>query len=389
MYATARSSPGIIEELIPARGLQFNRPLSDSGRCSFSATVEPGRSLWRSALGLPMSGILVAARDGSVAVPVWAGQLDGDHESGGRTFDFTATEWMSAFDRVPAVAHTYASQNDHVIMRDILTRAQAVTGQDIQLAMGSTLGASVSDLTINAWDNSYVGQLVQDLANAQGGPEWYVDIFGSLNNPTRMLVQGDLLGTRLGPDSPVLEHVEDTSEWKGYDPPPTVVLLGDMLPVPHRTVRLDRRGGNVIAKARTQDIASTATAAVAIGSGDAAAQLRSTAVATDLLNAGWPRITVTNTYSDVKNPATLRRHASADLAAARGVATTYEMVTLDGDPDWISVARGSDVRGLLDTDVYGAERPVDFTARLLDLTVNVADDGPAQVTWKLSTVRTV
>jgi len=41
VYATRWDSNFIVEELIPARGLEFTMPLSDHGECSFSATVEP------------------------------------------------------------------------------------------------------------------------------------------------------------------------------------------------------------------------------------------------------------------------------------------------------------------------------------------------------------
>ena len=50
VYATRWDDGHIIEELIPARGLEFTLPLSDHGDAAFSATVEPGRSWWRAAL---------------------------------------------------------------------------------------------------------------------------------------------------------------------------------------------------------------------------------------------------------------------------------------------------------------------------------------------------
>jgi hypothetical protein len=42
-------------------------------------------------------------------------------------------------------------------------------------------------------------------------------------------------------------------------------------------------------------------------------------------------------------------------------------------------------RIILDTDVYGAERPVQFDARILGIAVQVPDDGPAQVAWSVTT----
>jgi hypothetical protein len=48
------------------------------------------------------------------------------------------------------------------------------------------------------------------------------------------------------------------------------------------------------------------------------------------------------------------------------------------------------VRVVLDTDIYGAERPVGgpfgFDARLTSQTVRVAESGPAQVEWQVDTI---
>ena len=54
VYATRCDDAHIVEELIPARGLEFTLPLSDHGEGSFSATVEPRRSFWRPALSCAM-----------------------------------------------------------------------------------------------------------------------------------------------------------------------------------------------------------------------------------------------------------------------------------------------------------------------------------------------
>mgnify|MGYP006958838381 FL=1 len=103
--------------------------------------------------------------------------------------------------------------------------------------------------------------------------------------------------------------------------------------------------------------------------------------------AGFPRLTRTSTYSDVVRLATLQRHADSDLAASCGVLTGYQAVTINGDPDWTEVPRGSTVRLILDTDVYGGARPVDITSRVQRMTVHVPDDGgAAQVTWDIPDV---
>lgn len=383
VYATRWDDAHVVEELIPARGVEFTMPLSDHGEASFSATVEPGRSFWRPALSADMSGILIC-KD---SVPKWSGRMaGGERQTGPRTFEFTFVEWGSAFEDILAAPLALTNTNDHTLFRRLISDAQAVSGQNYLIQLGSTLGASVSDLTINPWDSTSVEEEFRRLGDAAGGPEWYFATTGTFENPTRTLVLGD----RLGSTTPVtvLEYVEDTQDYEAPEPPPMMTILGHIFPADHRSYALSqgRRGGNVIAHpARSQKPGYTAT--TAIGSGEQDAQLRKYAQATGLLAAGWPRRTRTTRYQDVSIDATLQRHADADLAASQGMTTTYTLSTFEDDPDWTGVARGDTVLVSLDTDVYAGERPLEFPARVLDMAVGVQDVGPAIVNWTISEVR--
>lgn len=381
VYATRWDDPHVVDELIPARGLEFSMPLSEHGECSFTATVEPGFSAWRRSITKDVSGVLVA-RDG---VPIWQGWVVEDRQVGPRSFAFRAIEWGYFFTATPAVPHTYTNENDCLIFRDLIDRAQLVSGQDVQVVTGSVTGSSVSDRTINAWDDTTVEREFRSVGEAQGGPEWYFGSGGTLDNPTRQLVLGDRLGST--DVAAVLEYVEDTAPATTPVGIPTVTLLGDVFPGASPVVPTRRAGGNVIALARTRQ-GDSATVAVATGTGDAAARLTRTATS-DLLSVGWPRMTRTKAYPDVSIAATLQGHAGADLAAAQGIATGYSIVTLDGDPDWTQSPRGSTVRVSLDTDVFAGDRPLEFDTRLLNLTVRVPDSGRAQVEWATATVQEV
>lgn len=388
VYATRFDSTNIVDELVPARGLSFSLPLNDHGECSFTATVEAGRSFWRASMALPFSGVLVT-RDGQ---PVWTGMLTDERPAGPRSFGFTAREWGWFFEeKVRAGARTWTDTNDHQIARDLITEAQAVAGQDVKVEVDpTTFGAARSDRVINLWDSTTVGRELRAVGDAEGGPEWYIGAAGTLDAPRRVLVLGD----RLGQSTPqaVLEYVEDTAPYDTPDAPPMVALLGDLFPGPAPLVPARRAGGNVIAQGRSRTLAGAATAVVATGSGEEAAQLRATVSAPTLLARGWPRMTVQNAYPDVTSKTVLARHARADLAAAAGIVTSYSLVTLDGDPtaDWTQTPRGSSVRVILDTDVYGGDRPVGgsagFVARTYGVTVRVPDAGDAQVEWQVGDV---
>lgn len=384
VYATRWDDPHVVE-LIPAQSLEFTLPLSDHGECTFSATVEPGRSFWRPAITASVSGVMVC-KDG---VPVWSGRVWSERQSGPRTFDFTCAEWGSFFERTPAVAKTYTGQNDHEIFRDLIAQAQAIPGQDAAVVLGDTVGASFSDLTINPWDDTTVEAQFVQLGNAAGGPEWYFHATGTLQDPVRVLVLADRAGS-VDPVA-VAEYVEDTQAWVAPESPPQATTLGNLFPgsQPYAMVG-GKRGGNIIAHpARTQDASASATASIAIGSGDQAAQMRGYAVADDLIAAGYPRQTVTYTYDTIKTQGNLNRHATADLAAARGMVTGYTLSTLEADPDWTQVQRGDTIRVSLDSDVYAGQRPLEFDARVLSIAVSVQDQGPAQVNYSIATVRDI
>ena len=380
VYATTWSDPRPIEQ-VPATGLEFSMPLSDHGECSFSATVEPGRSFWRPALSAAMSGVLVCS-DG---VPVWSGQMMSESQSGPRTFDFTFAEWLSFFEGVPSKPLNLANTNDHVLFRRVLADAQAVAGQDCGITVGTSLGATVSDLTINAWDSTTVEEELRRLADAAGGPEFRCNAGGTLENPTRNLVLGDHLGS-VDPVA-VLEYVESTQEYQAPELPPTLTLLGSLFPgaQPYAVIG-GRRGGNLIAHPARQ-VTPGVTVTVAIGAGEESAQRRRPATADALLTAGYPRKTKVSQYTDVTNLATLQRHADADLAAASGMTTSWTFSTFGSDPDWTSIVPGDTARVELDTDVYATERPLIFTSRVLGIAVRVPDTGDVEVNYHLAETR--
>jgi len=301
-----------------------------------------------------------------------------ESQSGPRSFDFTFAEWGVFFEGIPAKPLQLANVNDHVLFRRLITDAQAVAGQDCGIILGATLGASVSDLTIHAWDSTTVEEEFRRLGEHAGGPEWYVDA-------NRNLVLGD----RLGSVTPVavVEYVADTQAYAAPELPPALTLLGSLFPgqQPYAVVG-GRRGGNVISHPARQQSPGI-TVAVAVGAGEESAQRRRPATADVLLAAGYPRKTKLAQYTDVTNLATLQKHANADLTAASGMTTGYTLSCFGSDPDWTSIARGDTVRVELDTDVYATGQPLVFNTRVLEVAVRVPDTGPVEVNYVCANVR--
>lgn len=378
VYSTRWDDPRKASEILPARGLEFSLPLSDHGECAFSVTAEPGRSMWRPAIAPLVSGVMVC-RDGQ---PVWSGMVWSERQTGARTFEFQCAEWGSFFERVPAAADSWTNANDHLIFRELISNAQAVAGQDIGVELPVTTGAAKSDLTINTWDDLTVERAFRELGDSKDGPEWYFHTTGSIDNPRRVLVLGDRLGDVEA--TTVLEYVEARGVPDEGLSPVSMTLLGNLFPGSSPLAVTGARGGNVIAPPmRVRDASASATATIAIGSGEEKAQVRKYA-SSALLAAGYPRLTYTGSYTDVKVSATLQRHADADLAARAGLVTGYTLTTWDDDgPDWTQVPRGSTVRSILDTDVYGTGKQT-FDPRLHDIAVSVGDER-TQVNWTVAT----
>ena len=389
VYATGWSNPKVVEQ-IPINSLEFSMPLNDHGEASFSATVEPGRSFWAQAIVPLFSGVLVT-RD---TVPVWSGMVWSRRQTGPRTFDFQCAEWGSFFERVPAPTPTvlgiptgdslvFSGDNDHYIFRTLIDMAQAISGQNAHIITGTSLGASTSDYTVSPWDDKTTDRAFREIADQEDGPDWYFGAGGTVENPTRLLRLADHMGSTTV--QAVLEYVEATEDYSPPASPPEMTVLGNLFPGQQTQAVVGRGGGNVIAAPQqTLDGTASATVAVAIGEGEARAQKRATSVSS-LVAMGYPRLTKTSTYSDVKVQATLQRHANADLAAVQGLVAGYTLTTWDGEPDWVTIERGSLMRVILDTDVYGQERPMQFDSRLLDVAVSVRGEGPAQVNWSLAT----
>ena len=386
VYATRYDSAGIIAHLIPARSLVFSMPLSAHGEASFSATVEPGRSSWRSSLSGPRSGILIAETQGSgTAVPLWAGRLKSEQEQGARSFGFTCSEWGSAFSWFPAPVDVWDTLDTDTYV-DIVNRVQAVPGPNLAIDTGGNApGAGRTRFEVAASEAKDAEAALRDVGQAYGGPEWYYTVGGRLDAPRRQLILGDQLGLR--EPKTVLEYVEDTVERQQGQAPPQIALLSSLFPGEGPQSVPARRGGNVIDCRRTQDSDAACTVVVAVGGGPEGAQIRATAVAGTLIDQGWPRITRTVSFPEVYDVNVLQAKANAELQASAGLLTGYSLVTQGSEPNWRQVPRGSMVRAELDTDVYAGRRPYQAVTRVQNITVAVPDDGgKEQVRWDLAEI---
>lgn len=390
---------GNIREELPLRGVSFGLPLSGHGDLRGAYTVPRGQGSLRAAAAPVVSGLLVCRDDR----PVWEGMLWADRQTGPRTFDVSASEWGSVFERAVISKAFLAAVNsgnplsyntdDHTIFRDLITKAQAYAGQNYGIQVGAGAGPTRSELNVPWWDLATIEDVFTELGNREGGPEWAFTVTGTVANPVRRLLLGTPLGrSTVAASGLLLEYVEDTGPAPAKpEGPPRVTTSDTLFPGVSDGVQvasLHGSGGNVIAVPGVdRDGGGSATEYITVGAGEEADMMTATATATDLLGFGWPRLTRKTAYKDVSRAATLQGHAAADLAASKGLTVVVRATTFGHDPDWTQVQRGDAVRVELDTDVHGP-RPYVLESRVLGLDVAPSDEGGhEQVTFTVAGVQ--
>lgn len=339
---------------VPLSGVSFERRISRTGslsgtlECSTPDLVRMGRlmhayagraALWvyRDAAlwwgGIPWTVVPSQAERGPVRVSVSAA-----------TFDSYAHRRRLYTDAA------YVNEDQGAIIPDLWRRIQADPSGDIGMVAEDQPTGILRNRTYYAADLPYVGKLVEDLGNVIDGPEHTIDVYvdGDGARVKRLRV-----GARLG-----------TTE------------------VRHVFERAALGGGRILEWEKVADAVDGGTAFTAKGNttttegnaGEAASALMSDLVERDdLLAEGWPRIDVTEEYSDVSQVSTLNGYAEG-MAATRGgaIPTSGYTVNVDGT-GWSPNSLGDSVRVRIRDDWH--ETTTDQTVRPVGCQVTPAQKG--------------
>ncbi|MEV7212076.1 hypothetical protein AB0O31_03130 [Kitasatospora cineracea] len=184
----------------------------------------------------------------------------------------------------------WAGADQLAIARALVAYAQGVPGGDLGIEMDAgQMSGVLRDRTYLATDLPRVGDLLDQLAAVDGGPEWRIQVYADSTGVRHRALR---LGT------PLLASGS-----------------GDVV--------LDQPGP-VRGHALPEDATAMATAwqsrGATINSNQAVDSLPIMSpllVSTSDIAAGWPRLDGSSDYSTVTDPATLASHATADLARAR------------------------------------------------------------------------
>lgn len=341
-YFTADLRTGTVLSELPLRDVHFSSVLNGSG--SFSASV-PINDHRLDKLGIddattPRKVAIYVDRDD---VLVWGGVIwtrspdtaNGVLQLGGNDF------WSYFRRRFIRSTQTFAATDQLTIAQTLINYAQAQTGGDIGVTVGSEVSAILRDRTYWAYERKNLAEAVEQLSAVIDGFDFAIDVRYASGVPEKVLT---LSYPRRGRIAGVTGHLFD----------------------------LDRTGGNIVSYTWPEDGTTTANLVDSIGAGEGDAMLIGTAADTSQIDAGLPLLETVTTYKDITESATINGHAQADLAEVSQLVTTPELVVrADADPILGSYITGDEARIRIDDDWKGG---IDTYKRILS--ISVAPDTP-------------
>lgn len=273
-YSHILNSPGAFSATMGLRHKKATKSNLDKGRTAIHVERD-GVIVW--------SGILWTARGGARA---------GSVEIGGEG-------WWSYFRRKRRIraTKTYAGQDQLLIARDLLNYAQAQTGGNIGIVVGSETSGVNRDRTYWHYERKPIGEAIEQLAAVEGGFDFAIDV---AYDGTGLIVKTFRL------HYPRRGRVTDVV-WE--------------------------LGANLEDLTQAEDATGAANLIDALGAGEGDAMLIATAADTSQIGP-YPLFEDTVSYKDVSVQATLQGHADLELRQrARPIVTLPTLLARPAAPD--------------------------------------------------------
>lgn len=336
---------------LPLKGVSFDRRISRTG--SLSATMEASTPALIATAKLLHSfagrAALYVLRNNAIwwggipwtVVPSQGARGPVNVSISGATFDSYAHRRILRQDMV------FTQADSGVIIPELWRWLQSTFRGDIGVEALDQPTGNLHDRTYLTADQSYIGKLVEDLGDVIDGPEHTIDVFlDSDGSRVKRLRVADRLGATV----------------------PQVVFQ-----------RSAREGGSVLQWASPADASGGGTTFQTRGDApngnvgeEVSPLLSAVQERTDLLEAGWPLLDVTEDRPGVIEQATLDGYAEA-LAAERGGAPVTNGYTVQvGDTGWNPNRVGEPVRIKL-RDAWHTD--TDLTVRPVGCQVSAAEKG--------------
>lgn len=337
-YVAAEWRTGIVVADLTVTGDSFEQRLTASGEFTASLPLRQNAARLAEQIDstVPWRFAVWALVDG---VPAWGGPIIGrPYTLGSGAIGLRAVEPGGYFARRFIRRDYVATGVDQLaIARRLFADAAAEPGGDVGLIVDTRTSGVNRDRTYKAAQLKPLMEAVDEIANVKGGFDygWGGQFVGNLLRPTLTFGYPTLGAT---PDNP------------------------RMLTYP----------GDVTAGQWDEDGTAFATASWAVGDRDtstpAATALLAQTTNTGLLDAGFPLLDQSTSYSGITVPATLQGHADADLQAHAGVllgsTLTIPLATLYRE----GIVVGDALRLLMRDGRFPAD--VDTTLRVVGVGVN-------------------
>jgi hypothetical protein len=357
-YLVADLRSGTVVDELPLTGVSFDKRLNDSGTLRGQLRVgDPGVDTREPRLLTePGRTAVYVDRDGEL---LWGGIIwTSRYSAAGNTLEIGAADFLSYFEHrrvldYPVTASgvvSYPDTEQLTIAAGLVERAQSHPGGDLDVEIrGTTVSGVRRTVSYAAGELKPVADALRDLANADGGFDFAVDVeYGPDGRPVRYLRFGyPRLGQPGGP------HV-----WE--------------------------YGANLIDFTWPRDAASMATRMFAQGSGEVPLQVAEDSAA---FANGWMLLEDVASQLDTEDLALVNAQARGELQARRRPVVLPELtVRADREPFVGSYSVGDDVRVVIDDPFFAGDQ-VDITLRLLSFEVTPGDDaGLEQVTLTVAPI---
>jgi hypothetical protein len=299
--------------------LAYSRTLDDAGVMSATLSYADRRVLYKDPIGattLAKTAVYVERNESQI---MWGGipWTRRRQSAAPGKLDIQGTEFLSYLRRRFIVdTLVFAAQDQLAIARDLVAYAQgqamnAVTGHPITIAkpggsLGITLGSETSgvlrDRTYLGSERKSIETALKELASVDNGFDFSIDPVYSSGLGSSITRPLALSYPRRGkPAQQSTLRWEFGSQMTDYDWP--------------------------------EDATAIATTSYAVGAGEGATMLQSSASAQYLIDAGYPLLETSRPYKDVTVQATLDSHAVADSKADGVPAVILPKIVVNGDMD--------------------------------------------------------
>lgn len=292
-YLVADLLTGTIKEEMPFSAVKFSHVLNRPG--GFSANIGLRHSKATRTNLDPARTVIHVERDGVI---VWSGILwTAKANVENATVDVGGEGWWSYFRRRKIRAtKVYAATDQLAIVQDLVNYAQAQSGGNIGIVVGTEVSGVTRDRTYYHFERKNLGEAVEQLAAVAGGFDFAIEAVWVSGAVVKTL---NLSYPRRGRITPLVFEL----------------------------------GTNIEGLSQEVDATRQANLIDAIGAGDGDAMLIATAADTSQL-AAYPLLEDVTSYKDVTVAATLQLHAASDLAVAKKpVMRIPTLLAVQANPD--------------------------------------------------------